>query len=122
MAGIKYMDWLRDRFSDELPLYERLWFSLAAYNAGAGHVNDARRLAKSIGRDPNRWFSHTESAMLLLSQKKYASKARYGFVNGTEPVNYVRDIKQRFEAYIELGSTQLGNIDRSGYYGWEKRI
>ncbi len=108
MAGIKYMDWLRDRFSDKLPISERLWFSLAAYNAGVGHVQDARRLAKSIGRDPDRWFSHTETAMLLLSEKKYARKARYGYVNGKEPVNYVRDIKQRFEAYTELGDKLLG--------------
>ncbi len=114
-AGVKYLDWLRDRFSDELPLAERLWFSLAAYNAGAGHVHDARRLAKSIGRDPDRWFFQTETAMLLLSQKEYASKARYGFVNGEEPVNYVRDIKQRFEAYVELGSTQSGSVDASRY-------
>ena len=42
--------------------------------------------------------------MLLLSKKEYARKARYGFVNGREPVNYVREIKQRFEAYVELGS------------------
>jgi membrane-bound lytic murein transglycosylase MltF len=40
--------------------------------------------------------------MLLLSKKKYAKKARYGYVNGKEPVNYVRDIRQRFEAYIDL--------------------
>ena len=40
--------------------------------------------------------------MLLLAQEKYAKHARFGFVNGAEPVNYVRDIRQRFEAYIEL--------------------
>lgn len=103
-AGVEYMDWLRDRFDDELPVSERLWFSLAAYNAGIGHVRDARRLARKLGKDPNKWFDHTEQAMLLLSKKKYASKARFGFVNGREPVNYVREIKQRFEAYVELGS------------------
>ncbi|MCP4233987.1 MAG: transglycosylase SLT domain-containing protein, partial [Aestuariibacter sp.] len=48
LGGVKYMDWLRDRFDSELPIAERLWFSLAAYNAGAGHVHDARRLAKSL--------------------------------------------------------------------------
>jgi hypothetical protein len=37
-----------------------------------------------------------------LSKKEYARKARYGYVNGREPVNYVRDIRQRFEAYVEL--------------------
>ena len=101
-GGVKYLDWLRDRFDSNLPISERTWFTLAAYNAGAGHVQDARRLAGQIGLDPNRWFGHTEEAMLLLSRKQYSKKARYGFVNGREPVNYVRDIRQRFEAYIEL--------------------
>ncbi len=108
-AGIKYMDWLRDRFDKALPVGERLWFSLAAYNAGAGHVHDARRLARQVGLDPDRWFANTESAILLLSKKKYSSKARYGFVNGSEPVNYVRNIKQRFEAYVELGGNLIGD-------------
>ena len=65
-------------------------------------MHSARRLAKQLGHDPNRWFGHTEEAMLLLSQKEYAEHSRYGYVNGREPVNYVRDIKQRFEAYVDL--------------------
>jgi membrane-bound lytic murein transglycosylase F len=101
-GGVKYMDWLRDRFDVNLPISERLWFTLAAYNAGSGHVQDARRLARRLGHDPDRWFGHAEEAMLLLSKKKYAKKARYGYVNGTEPVNYVRDIRQRFAAYVDL--------------------
>ena len=101
-AGIKYLDWLRDRFDADMPISERNWFMLAAYNAGIGHVHDARRLAAQQGLDSNRWFDHTEKAMLLLSKKEYAQKARYGYVNGREPVNYVRDIRRRFEAYIEL--------------------
>ncbi len=101
-GGVKYMDWLRDRFPADLPISERLWFSLAAYNAGIGHVHSARRLAEKLGRDPDRWFGHTEEAMLLLSQREYARYSRYGYVNGREPVNYVRDIRARFEAYIDL--------------------
>ncbi len=101
-GGVKYLDWLRDRFNADLPISDRLWFTLAAYNAGAGHVQDARRLAGQLGHDPDRWFDHTEQAMLLLEKKQYAKKARYGYVNGSEPVNYVRDIKQRFEAYVDL--------------------
>jgi membrane-bound lytic murein transglycosylase F len=101
-GGVKYLDWLRDRFDAKLPISERLWFTLASYNAGAGHVQDARRLARRLGHDADRWFGHTEEAMLLLADKKYAKKARYGYVNGKEPVNYVRDIKQRFEAYLDL--------------------
>ena len=105
---------MRDRFPDDLPISERLWFSLAAYNAGVGHVHSARRLAKQIGLDPNRWFGHTEEAMLLLSRKEYAEHSRYGYVNGREPVNYVRDIRQRFEAYLDLSGDLA---DREGEGG-----
>ena len=107
-GGVKYMDWLRDRFDSNLPISERLWFTLASYNAGAGHVHDARRLARQLGYDPDRWFGHTEEAMLKLSKKEYARKARFGYVNGREPVNYVRDIRQRFEAYVELSRNIAG--------------
>ncbi len=115
-GGIKYLDWLRDRFNSNLAISDRLWFTLAAYNAGSGHVQDARRLAGQLGHDPDRWFGHTESAMLLLSEKQYSKRARYGYVNGNEPVNYVRDIKQRFEAYIGLSRkiAKNKNTSRSG--------
>ena len=101
-AGVKYLDWVRDRFEDELNVKDRMWFILAAYNAGQGHVRDARRLARQQGLNPNRWFDNVEKAMLLLSQRKYASKARHGYVRGTEPVNYVREINRRYQAYLAL--------------------
>jgi membrane-bound lytic murein transglycosylase F len=79
-----------------------MWFTLAAYNAGQGHVKDARRLARQKGWNPNRWFNNVEKAMLLLSKRKYARQARHGYVRGREPVNYVRDIRDRFVAYQRL--------------------
>jgi membrane-bound lytic murein transglycosylase F len=104
-GGVKYLSWLRDRFDSELPIGERLWFSLAAYNAGLGHVQDARRLTKELGLDNKKWFGNTENAMLLLSKREYSSQARYGYVNGREPVKYVREIKERFEAYIDMSGS-----------------
>ena len=110
-AGIKYLDWLRDRFDDDIPLSEKTWFILASYNAGHGHVSDAQRLAKKKGWDHKRWFDHTEKAMLLLSQKNYYKKARYGYVDGKEPVNYVRNIRNRFEAYTNLKQEKLALVE-----------
>lgn len=101
-AGIKYMDWLTRRFEPDLDIADRTWFTLAAYNAGLGHVRDARRLAKQKGWDPDRWFGNVEKAMLLLAERKYHRKAAYGYVRGQEPVNYVRHIRDRFEAYVRL--------------------
>ncbi|HKJ77034.1 MAG TPA: transglycosylase SLT domain-containing protein, partial [Gammaproteobacteria bacterium] len=104
-AGIRYLDWLRKRFEPELNVADRTWFALAAYNAGVGHVRDARRLARKKGWDPDRWFDNVEKAMLLLSQKKYARQAAHGYVRGREPVNYVRQIRERFQAYAKLTET-----------------
>lgn len=99
-AGLAYMDWLEQRFPAHLDLAEKLYFTLAAYNAGHGHVEDARRLAERLGKDPDKWFGHVEEAMLLLSQPEYARQARYGYVRGTEPVKYVRQIKNRYLGYV----------------------
>jgi len=101
-AGVKYLDWLRDRFEPELPVKDRMWFTLAAYNAGAGHVHDARSLARKMGWEENRWFGNVERAMLLLSKRKYAKTAKHGYVRGSEPVKYVRQIQDRYDAYIKL--------------------
>lgn len=101
-SGIRYLNWTRDRFSKNLPVQEQIFFSLASYNAGYGHVKDAQRLARKLGFRDDKWFNHVEKAMLLLQQRKYYKKARFGYVRGSEPVNYVRDIHQRYLSYIEI--------------------
>jgi len=100
-AGVKYLSWVRDRFDQQLPVNVRNWFALAAYNAGYGHVLDARRLAKRKGWDPDRWFANVERAMLLLSRPQYARTARYGYCRGSEPFQYVRRIRDRYKAYLQ---------------------
>jgi len=99
-AGLAYIDWLEQRFPARLDLAEKLYFTLAAYNAGHGHVEDARRLAQRLGKDPDKWFGHVEEAMLLLAKPQYARQARYGYVRGSEPVKYVREIKNRYLGYV----------------------
>lgn len=111
-AGIKYLDWLRERFESDLPVTDRMWFALAAYNAGAGHVHDARQLARKMGWDANRWFNNVEKAMLLLSKREYARNARFGYVRGREPVNYVRSIHNRFRAYVKLTKPAQAKLRR----------
>lgn len=106
-AGIRYMDWVRERMqADKISKAELTWFTLASYNAGAGHVRDAIRLARQKGWQDDVWFNHVEKAMLLLSQPKYAAKARYGYVRGQEPVTYVREIKRRYDTYLNISNHQ----------------
>jgi len=101
-AGIKYMSRLITRFEKSVPFRQRVRFALAAYNAGLGHVIDARRLAKQKGWDPNRWFGNVEKAMLLLKEPYYARRARHGYCRGTEPVKYVSKIQSYYDAYVKV--------------------
>ncbi|OUR79775.1 transglycosylase [Colwellia psychrerythraea] len=101
-SGVQYLDWTRDRFSKDLAVQEQIFFSLASYNAGYGHVKDAQRLARQLGLRSDRWFNNVEKAMLLLQRRQYYKKARFGYVRGREPVNYVRDIHQRYLSYIRI--------------------
>lgn len=101
-SGVRYLNWTRDRFSKDLPVQEQIFFSLASYNAGYGHVKDAQRLAKKIGLRSDKWFNNVEKAMLLLQRRQYYKNARFGYVRGREPVNYVRDIHQRYLGYIRI--------------------
>lgn len=102
-AGVKYLASLRDRLPRELPLTDRMWFALASYNAGHGHVTDARTLARQRGLHPDRWFGHVEQTMLLLSRPEFSAKARHGYVRGSEPVGYVREIRDYHQAYVQAG-------------------
>lgn len=109
-GGIRYLDWVRQRLPDDLSVADQVWFTLAAYNAGVGHVFDARRLAAQKGWDRNQWFDNVEHAMLLLSQRKYHSQARHGYVRGSEPVAYLNNISARFKAYVQLTEDQAAFI------------
>ncbi|TLM76174.1 transporter substrate-binding domain-containing protein [Microbulbifer harenosus] len=109
-AGVKYLDWIRNRFPGNVNLENRLWFSLAAYNAGIGHLYDAQRTAKALNLDPNVWFDNVEVAMLKLSEPRYFKNARYGFVRGAEPVQYVRNISKLYRAYTALTPGEVALI------------
>ena len=101
--GALYLRHQADQFGPEVENEEDLiWFALASYNAGFGHVGDARRMAAAHGRDPDRWFGEVEEVMPLLARSEYHSQTRYGYCRCTEPVNYVSRIREKLSAYRQL--------------------
>lgn len=86
-AGVKYLDFLRDRYfsSEEIRPRDRARLSLAAYNAGPAKVRQARDLAGRMGLDPNKWFRNVELAALRLI--------------GRETVRYVSNINKYYVLY-----------------------
>lgn len=101
-GGAVYMNKLFKRFDETIPYEERYNFALASYNAGYGHVLDARRLATKKGWDNRIWFGNVEKAMLLLAEPTYAKSARYGYCRGSEPVTYVKNIQRLYNNYSQV--------------------
>ncbi len=83
-------------------------FALATYNAGLGHMADARRLSIDRNDDPNSWENISES-LLRLMQRRFYKDARYGFCRGIETVRYVNEITNRYQTYrsiLEVNETR----------------
>ncbi len=91
-GGAKYMAQILRRMPEDIKEEEKLWFAMAAYNVGIGHLWDARTLARRQGKTPGRWMD-IQKVFPLLSQKKYYKDLKYGYARGTEPVRYVNRIR-----------------------------
>jgi membrane-bound lytic murein transglycosylase F len=83
---------------------ERIKFVLAAYNSGAGHIYDAQALAKKYGKNPDIWENNVEEYLKLKNVPEYYNDpvVKQGYFRGTETVNYVHSIIERWEYYKEL--------------------
>lgn len=83
---------------------ERIKFILASYNAGVGHVLDARRLAKKYKKNPNVWTDETDFFMLNKSKPAFYhdSVVYYGYARGEETYAFVEQIIDRYDHYRNL--------------------
>ena len=100
-AGVQHLKNLFEHF-ETAKGQDRLLIALAAYNIGQGHIQDARKLAKKKGLDPNKWEALTET-LPLLRYKKYYQKAKYGFCRGNEPIRYIKQIMIYYDVLKRQG-------------------
>ena len=112
-AGIRYLNYLRDKFEDAVLLQDRMWFAIASYNAGYGRVKRARALAEEMGLDKNVWFKNVEIAMLGLAKPYYKDGEQVRYCRCGQTVVYVREIRTRYFNYIRLVETQQLAISRA---------
>ncbi|WED23312.1 membrane-bound lytic murein transglycosylase MltF [Vibrio sp. JC009] len=98
-GGVKYLQGIVDRVPDSITEHEKIWFALASYNVGYGHVMDARRLTKAQGGDPNSW-ADVKERLPLLKKRKYYSQTRYGYARGDEAKSYVENIRRYYQSII----------------------
>jgi membrane-bound lytic murein transglycosylase F len=108
-AATKYIAELQRTFADIGDHYERTNFVLASYNGGAHHIRDAMALAKRNGKNNHRW-GEVAPYVLKLAQPKYYNDplVKYGYMRGSETVDYVSKIRQRFAGYQGVKSPHMG--------------
>lgn len=87
-----YDKWLWDR-TDGATDFERMAFTLSAYNGGQGWVNRDKAKARKLGVDASRWFGHVENVNAGRSRAAFAENRQYPR----------RILRERQQAYVRAG-------------------
>lgn len=98
-GGAEYLHILMQQLPETIKKEDRIWFSLAAYNMGYGHLIDLRRLTRQLGGDPNEWLD-VKKNLPLLAEKRYYSKLKYGYARGFEALQYVENIRRYYNSIL----------------------
>ena len=114
-AGARYMKRLYMIYSDADSEEDRIRMSLAAYNAGIGHLANARRLAVELGGSSTSW-QDVAGALSKLEQPAYYQKEGYSFVRGRTVCRYVADVLHRYEIFADLINSETPPIDSTLVY------
>ena len=92
------------RFPAETSDKDRMSIILACYNSGIGHVNDARRLARVNGEDPNSWEVVARYLQLKAQPEYYENEVvKCGrFTGSRQTLAYVNDVIGRYDKYCRV--------------------
>jgi membrane-bound lytic murein transglycosylase F len=103
-GGFKYLNRIEKIWKNVNSIDERMKFMLASYNAGAGHIIDAQKLAKKHGLNPNKWNNNVETMCINLGKHEYYTDpiVKSGAFRGKFTANYVKKIFERYSTYKEL--------------------
>lgn len=104
-GGAQYFASLLRRIPARIQNPDKIWLSLAAYNIGLGHLEDARVLTQKSGGNPDMWVDVKQN-LHKLRQKKYYKTTRYGYARGHEAVAYVDNIRRYFDTLVWLDEQQ----------------
>ncbi len=100
-AGVSHLKYLQKIFvSMGMSQEEIINFTLAAYNAGEGRIQQCIEFARGIGKDPMYWKNICESIPYMSDPKKYlGEETSIRKFSGKETIKYVEEVLRRFEEY-----------------------
>lgn len=91
-GGARYFNDILSRLPEDIKEEDRIWFALASYNMGLGHIYDARALAERNGLNKNVWVDVKEMLKHLSDEHIYPT-LRYGYARGYEARRYVEQVR-----------------------------
>jgi membrane-bound lytic murein transglycosylase F len=95
LGGARYLKVIERKIPDRIREPDRMWLTLAGYNVGFGHLEDARILTQRQGGDPDKW-QDVKKRLPLLSEKKWYKSTKHGYARGREPVQFVENIRSYY--------------------------
>ena len=98
-GGAEYLNMLIRQIPETVPAEDRIWYGLAAYNMGLGHLLDVRRLTKQLGGDPDNWLD-VKKNLPLLAEKRHYANLKYGYARGFEAFSYVENIRKYHSSLV----------------------
>ena len=101
-TGVDCLRRFRQGFGKITDPVEKIKFTLAAYNAGIGHIYDAQRLAEKYGKDPYVWDDNVAEYIRMKNDPEYYNDpvCKHGYLRGSETFNYVREVMERYNYYL----------------------
>ncbi len=111
-GGARYLRIVSNKIPQRIPAPDRIWLTLAGYNLGFGHLEDARILTQRHGGNPDRW-ADVKKALPLLSKKKFHTTLKRGFARGRQAVIYVENIRSFYDMLIHHTNTIQRKLQRA---------
>jgi membrane-bound lytic murein transglycosylase F len=108
LGGAKYLVQAFATIPKRIPEPDHTWFALAAYNAGYGHLEDARVLAQMRGKNPDSW-SDVREQLPLLAEEAWYTKLKRGYARGWEPARFVDQVRQ-YLAVLEWSDAATNSV------------
>jgi membrane-bound lytic murein transglycosylase F len=96
LGGARYLSMLQAKLPKEIAHPDRLWMTTAAYNIGPGGLNNARALARLLGKNDTVWVD-LKSVLPLLSQPQYATQFKTGPVRGGEALIMAENVRNFYD-------------------------
>jgi membrane-bound lytic murein transglycosylase F len=99
-GGMKLISKIYNSWSSIPDTDQRLKFTLASYNAGKGHIDDAQRLASEYGLDPKVWDGNVAVMVQKLTMPEYyrSPVVKCGAYRG-HAVSYASSVFSKFKEW-----------------------